>query len=68
MRPSRAIQRLRETAALNGTIKLRTRKGKLIQQCVSEAETILGLNYIVPRLEASRARSRMADRGSTPPR
>ena len=40
--------------------------GRAIQQQVSEAEHILGLNKIVERLEASRTRPRLADRGSKP--
>ena len=42
----------------------RTRKGELTQQQASEAENILGLDKTVPRLEASRTRPRLAERGS----
>ena len=45
----------------------RTRKGELIQQQVSEAEKKnLGLDKIVQKLEASRTRPGLADRGSKP--
>ena len=39
-------------------------KGEPIQQSVSEAKNILGLDEIVQRLEASRTRPRIADGGS----
>ena len=42
-------------------------RGELIQQ-VSEAENILGRDKIVQRLEASRTRPKLADRGSKPQR
>jgi hypothetical protein len=35
--------------------------GEIIQQQVSEAENILGLDTIVQRLEACRTRPRLAD-------
>jgi hypothetical protein len=44
----------------------RTRQGELIQQQVSEAENILGLDKTVWWLEASRSRPRLADRGNEP--
>jgi len=44
----------------------RARKGELLQQQVSEAESILGLDKIVQRLEASVTRPSLADRGGKP--
>lgn len=46
----------------------RTKKSELIQQQVSEAENIPGLDKIVQRPEASRSRPRLAYGGSKPQR
>jgi hypothetical protein len=76
MRPSRAIQEKPRETRLNpcgeecepeqlsrpaSQSLERARKGELIQQQVSEAENLLGLDKIVRRLEAFRAGPRLAD-------
>ena len=51
------------TAELNQPVRVQKElgRGELIQQQVSEAENILGLDKIVCRLEASRSRPSLAD-------
>ena len=73
MRPSRAIQEKPREARLNQTAwagdelhqpaqsSERTRKSEFMQQSVSEAENILGLDSIVQRPEAPKTRPRFVD-------
>ena len=56
------------TAELNqsASTQKELERGAFIQQWVSEAEDIVGLDYVVQRLEASKTRPRLADGSSKP--
>jgi hypothetical protein len=57
-----------EQLSWTNQLEFRTRQGELIQQQVSQTENLLELDKMLRRLEASRTRPRLADRGSKPPR
>ena len=71
MKSSKAIQRRRKKARfviqLGDEFELEPELNQSVRaQNVSKAENILGLDEILQRLEASRTRPRLADRGNNP--